>query len=69
MQSVLQNFQLIKYSLGCVLFMATSATIDCDGWVLASLSKSEQSALIIRSFTDLMTTSGFVRTSSANFWE
>ena len=35
----------------------------------ASLSRSEQSALIIHSVGDLRTTSRFVRTSLVNFWE
>ena len=34
------------------ILLATSATIDCDGWVLASLSRSERSALIICVFLE-----------------
>ena len=32
------------------MLLAISATVDCDGWVLASLSRSEQSAIIMSSF-------------------
>ena len=49
------------------MLLAISATFDCDGLVLASLSRSKWSALIMPSLRDLITTSRFVRTSSVNF--
>ena len=51
------------------MLLATSATIDCDGWILASLSRSERSALIICSFRDLKTTSGFNGSSTLERFE